>query len=70
MPQLPGSYDRARRALEYLLARRAELRQKGLPVNPQNLLDETGMHFNLSPLDTEFLAKLFAEHHRPDSEKN
>ena len=62
MSQLPGTYDLARRALEYLLARMAELREKGLPVDKERLLDETGMHFNLSPLDAAFLARLLDDH--------
>jgi|GEM_PF-341785 len=62
MSQLPGAHDLARRALEHLLARMAELREKGLPVDTERLLDETGMHFNLSPLDAAFLARLLDEH--------
>lgn len=44
----------ARRALEWLLARRAENAGQSLC----SLLDETGMRFNLSPKDAETLHRL------------
>ena len=58
MTQPVGTYDPIRRALEYLMEAIAEREACGLPVDRERLLDEAGMRFNLSPNDTEALARL------------
>lgn len=46
-----------RRALEYILEARASRPETSLP----SLLDEAGMRFNLTPLDTQNLCRVLAE---------
>lgn len=45
------------RALEYVQGERLEHPERPL----SSLLDEAGMRFNLSPLDAEQLARIFAD---------
>jgi len=47
--------------LEYLLAALAERKAANLPPDKGRLLDEAGMRFNLSPNETEALARLLRE---------
>ena len=61
MTQTPGAYDLSRRALEYILERMADERAQGRKADRARLLDEAGMRFNLSPADTDGLARLLAE---------
>jgi hypothetical protein len=46
-----------RRALAYVIERRANTPDKSIA----NLLDEAGMRFNLTPLDTAALERIFYE---------
>lgn len=49
--------DLVRKAAEFLAEERARNPQKSL----SSLLDEAGMRFNLTPLDTEALERLFRQ---------
>ncbi len=60
MEQIPGTYDRVRRALEHLLERMADDKARGKAVDRGRLLDETGMRFNLSPAEAASLERLLA----------
>ena len=60
MPTIIPQSDLVRKAAEYIAEERARNPQKSLST----LLDEAGMRFNLTPLDSAALERIFIEENK------